>query len=434
MNDDCMTEINHLDKTTKDAPNGLIACHDCDYLHKIEPLPPRGKALCVRCGAKLYQNIPNSLNRCLALNLTALMLLILANLFPFISLKAGGRLEETIFISGTISLIQHGMPDLGILVFVTSCLFPFLTVSGMLYILIPIKFQYQPWNMARIYRMVNALTPWSLLGVFMLGLLLAFIKLIELADVIPGVSLGFFSVLLIIISAARTNLDPSIIWPLLTIDPGNSRPGRTAAERNLMSCHICSMLVSRPGNDHHVHYSCPRCQAPLHSRKSNSLSRTCALVVAAFLLSIPANAFPVMTIIQFGMGAPDTIISGVKHLIEDGMWPLGMIVFFASIMVPVLKLIVLIYLMIVVKMKLTWRPRDHTVLYRATEVIGAWSMVDIYILAFLVAMVKFGYLSSVIPEIGAIFFSTMVIITIFAAQCFDPRLIWDNLERPLIDG
>jgi len=424
-----MTSIENTDNDINSNDNhGLIACHECDYLHTIEPLPPGGKALCVRCGYKLYENIPNSLERCIALNLTALMLLIFANIFPFISLNAGGRVEETLFISGAITLWTQGMGELGILVFLTSCLFPFLTIAGLLYILIPLRFNFQPWKMARVYRIVNGLIPWSLLSVFMLGLLLSFIKLVQLADVIPGTSLYFFAALLVIISAARSNLDNSIIWPPMITDPGGYGSGKTAAERNLVSCHTCSLLLPQTHCNEHESHFCPRCNTPLHSRKTNSISRTGALVFAALLLCIPANAFPVMTIIQFGRGAPDTIMSGVKHLIEDGMWPLGLIVFFASIMVPIAKLIVLVYLMILVKIKSTWRLRDHTVLYRVTEVIGAWSMVDIYILAFLVALVKFGYLATVLPEIGAIFFSTMVVITIVAAQCFDPRLIWDNLR------
>ena len=147
------------------------------------------------------------------------------------------------------------------------------------------------------------------------------------------------------------------------------------------------------------------------------------------MLLIPANTYPVMTVIRFGQGAPDTILSGVTHLIEDGMWPLALIIFFASIFVPFLKLIVLSLLAYTTQKQSNWRTRDRTVLYRITEVIGVWSMVDIFLVGLLAALVNLGALATIRPGIGAIFFAAAVIITIFAAHSFDPRLIWDNARK-----
>ena len=121
-------------------------------------------------------------------------------------------------------------------------------------------------------------------------------------------------------------------------------------------------------------------------------------------------------------------MGGVVLLIQAGMWVLGLIVFFASVAVPVLKLVILVYLLLSVKMKSAWRPTDRTRLYRVIEVVGAWSMVDIYLLGVLIAMVQFGFLSTVVPGEGAIYFAAVVVLTMFAAHSFDPRLIWDNLE------
>lgn len=408
--------------------NGLIACHECDFLHSIQPAPPGGKANCTRCGAFLYQNIPNSIEKALAFNLTALMLFIMANIFPFISLKVSGRIEENVFISGALALSRLGMGELGILVFLTSFLFPFLTITGMLYILLPLKYGHRPWKTALVYRMVKALTPWSLLGVFMLGVLVSIVKLLDMATVIPGVALYSFAALLLASTAANANLDTSIIWPHTRFEPEVKGSGTTAAERNLIGCHTCLMIVHRTNIDEHGHWNCPRCESPLHSRKANSLTRTWALVASACLLLIPANVYPVMTVIRFGHGDPNTILSGVTHLIESGMWPLAMIIFFASIVVPILKLTVLTFLMLTIRKKSSWRKRDRTILFRVTEVVGAWSMVDIYLLAILVALVKFGFMTTILPGIGATFFAGVVIITMFAAHTFDPRLIWDNAE------
>lgn len=150
--------------------------------------------------------------------------------------------------------------------------------------------------------------------------------------------------------------------------------------------------------------------------------------MAAFILYIPANALPIMTIVSLGAGEPDTILSGVITLIAAGMWPLALLVFFASIVVPMLKLFVLIYLLLSVQFKSRWRPRDRTALYRLTEAVGRWSMLDIFVIAILVALVKFGSIATIETGAGASAFASVVVITMFAAMSFDPRLIWDVIE------
>jgi paraquat-inducible protein A len=418
------------DVTPAGSGGELIACHECDRLHRIRPVPGGGKALCSRCGALLYRHVANSLDKALALNLAALMLFVLANVFPFISLKLGSRIEENVLISGALALYRTGMGEVGLVVFLTSVVFPLITICGMLYVLLPLKMGFNPWKMAAVYRLVRALTPWSLLSVFMLGVLIAIVKLLDLASVIPGISLFALAALMAVTAAAGANLDDTLVWSRLGFKSQGNGEGATASEQGLIACHTCALLISAREVHNHDHGQCPRCASPLHSRKPGSLRRTCALVMAAVLLMIPANVYPVMTVIRFGRGAPDTILSGVIHLIHGGMWPLAMIVFVASIVVPTLKLIVLTFLMVSVRNNSAWRPRDRTALYRITEVVGAWSMVDIYLLAVLVALVNLDALATIRPGIGASFFGAVVIITMFAAHSFDPRLIWDHAERP----
>ncbi len=410
----------------------LIACHECDLLHVRMPVPNDGKALCSRCGAFLYRHIPDTIDKALALNLAAAMLFVIANVFPFMTLKLSGRVEENLFLSGAVELYRLGMGEVGLLVILTSFLFPLLIISGMVYILLPLRFGVRPFKMAWVYRLVKALSPWSLLAVFMLGVLIAYTKLIDMATIIPGISLAAFVGLMIVSAAANANLDASAIWPpmkMRTPDAASGHEGPTAALREMASCHTCALLVPKALLDEHGHGICPRCESSLHSRKSNSLTRTWALVLTATILYIPANIYPVMTVIQFGSGNPDTILSGVIHLIEAGMWGLALIIFFASIVVPMLKLIVLSFLLISIRKKSSWRSKDRTLLFRVTESVGAWSMVDIFVVAILAGLVKLGALSTIRPELGAAFFGAVVVVTMFAAHSFDPRLIWDNAER-----
>ncbi len=203
----------------------------------------------------------------------------------------------------------------------------------------------------------------------------------------------------------------------------------TAARAALVSCHVCDFLADRPAAPRSEHQSCPRCGSPLHQRKPNSIARSWALLIAAFILYFPANIYPIMTVISFGRGAPDTIISGVIHLIEANQWPIAALVFFASIFVPVLKILILAFLLISVQLKSNWRPRDRTILYRFTETVGRWSMLDIFMISILVALVKLDAVATIEAGPGAISFAAVVILTMLAAMAFDPRLIWDNAEQ-----
>jgi len=174
---------------------------------------------------------------------------------------------------------------------------------------------------------------------------------------------------------------------------------------------------------------CPRCGATVHRRKPDSLTRTTAYLVAAVLCYFPANLYPIMQSTSLGRAQEDTIVTGVAYLFENGMWPLATIVFVASVVVPVAKIVSLAGLVASVKRKSRWRPRDRAATYRIIELIGRWSMVDVYVVTILVALVHLGTLANVEVRFGAVFFAAVVVLTILAAGSFDPRLIWDSLEE-----
>ena len=202
----------------------------------------------------------------------------------------------------------------------------------------------------------------------------------------------------------------------------------TARNASLIACHSCHLLCKAGGTDEGATAFCPRCGSPLHSRKPNSIARTWALVIAAFVFYIPANVLPITKVISLGKAQSDTIMSGVIYFVKSGSWPIALVIFIASVFVPLLKLFLLTFLLISVQRKSKWRPKDRTRLYRITEAVGRWSMVDIYVVTILVALVKLGSLATIEAGPGAIFFAGVVIITMFAAMSFDPRLIWDAQE------
>jgi len=203
---------------------------------------------------------------------------------------------------------------------------------------------------------------------------------------------------------------------------------RTALSASLLSCGVCHLLVRRPRGAAEPAGHCPRCGAALHSRKPNSIARTWALVIAAFVFYVPANVLPITKVTSLGATQSDTIMSGVIYFIRSGMWPIALVIFVASIFVPLVKLLILMLLLISVQRRSRWRPKDRTRLYRITEAIGRWSMVDIFVVTILVALVHLGALANIEAQPGAVFFAAVVVITIFAAMSFDPRLMWDVKE------
>lgn len=204
-------------------------------------------------------------------------------------------------------------------------------------------------------------------------------------------------------------------------------PTASAARQALCSCHVCN-LVSRLESES-VPAHCPRCGASLHLRKPGSVSRCWALLVAAYILYIPANLLTIMETGSLFNYRKDTIVSGVVELWKTGFWVIAVIVFIASVTIPLFKLISLTLLLVSVQRRSTWLPRQRTRLYRLVELVGRWSMLDIYVVALLAALVQFGSIATVKAGPAAVAFGAVVVLTMLASMQFDPRLIWDPLHK-----
>lgn len=199
-----------------------------------------------------------------------------------------------------------------------------------------------------------------------------------------------------------------------------------AIDAGILICTECHELNRQEAGT--TRQTCTRCGAIVHARRPNSLVRTWALLVTAAILYIPANVLPIMTVSTLGQGSPDTIMSGVITLMQHGMLPIAAVVFVASILVPTFKLVGIALLLYSVQRHQPLSARQRIVMYRFIEFIGRWSMLDIFVIAILVAVVNFGRIASVEANLGAVAFASVVILTMLAAVTFDPRLIWDNTE------
>ncbi|RRW64793.1 paraquat-inducible membrane protein A [Pseudomonas fluorescens] len=199
-----------------------------------------------------------------------------------------------------------------------------------------------------------------------------------------------------------------------------------AIDAGILVCTECHELNKQEADADEQ--SCTRCGAQVHARRPNSLTRTWALLITAAIIYIPANVLPIMTVSSLGQGEPSTIMSGVIELVQHGMIPIASVVFIASILVPTFKLVGIALLLFSVQRRQPLSARQRIWMYRFIEFIGRWSMLDIFVIAILVAVVNFGRIASVEANLGAVAFATVVILTMLAAVTFDPRLIWDNTE------
>ena len=200
----------------------------------------------------------------------------------------------------------------------------------------------------------------------------------------------------------------------------------TAAQAGLLSCAACQLL-SRPASATEPGF-CRRCGEKLEFRRHGSIQTTWALIIAAAICYIPANALPVLNTTTLGTSEGDTILGGVAFLYTSGSWPLALIVLVASVMIPLGKLVALVYLLITVQRGSVTSSHERTRLYRMVEFIGRWSMLDVFVDTFTVALVQLQPLMSVAPGAGVLFFAAVVVLTMLAAESFDPRLIWDGAD------
>jgi paraquat-inducible protein A len=405
----------------------LLACPECDLLHQATRSPGGTTQVCARCGAELGHGRPADVTRVLALFVTALILFVAAHAFPLLTVRLHGTVREA-SIPGCVRILTSlGWPWLTAILLTTVVLGPLVHLSGMVVVLVQVaRGRLRSWT-ARAFRILEEFRRWGMLEVFLLGVMVSYVKLAKNAVVRPGLSLYALAGFIVAATAAFSALEPRVVWDAIGPAAAPGLPGElrgaSARAADLQSCPACGLVADLGHRG-----PCPRCSASLHSRKPDSTGRTWALLWTSIFLYIPANVLPVTRVVSLGRSHEDTILSGVQYFLRTGSWPLAVVIFVASVTVPVVKFVVLVLLLLAVRFRWRRRPRLLAWLYRLSEAIGRWSMVDIFAITIMVAMFQAGSLSSVVPRPGAMAFALMVITTILAVRCFDPRLIWDQPE------
>jgi len=400
------------------TPPQLRECPGCGLLQAVPALVPGMSAQCVRCPTTLRRTSAHRPDHIAALVVAAFVLLVVMCSTNLMSVQTAGIKRTADLFSGPEELVRQNMAALGAVVVFVTVLAPLARLVGTLYVLIRLHEERPPRHLRRVFAWAERLRPWSMVEVFVFGVFVAYVKLGDLVTIglLPGVyALLALTFVLVWMDSA---LDREAVWERLDQDDrGGGLPNLAGA----IGCETCG-LVSVPRDDHP---RCPRCASILHERKPDSVARTWALVVAAAILYIPANYYPVLTVMQLGAGQPSTILGGVEELVTARQYPLALLVFFASIAVPMLKLIGLSVMLITIQTGRAGWLRDRTRLYHVVRFIGRWSMIDIFMESLLGALVAFGAVITIEPGVGALAFCGVVILTMFAAETFDPRLMWD---------
>lgn len=410
-----------------------IACPDCDLKQSIPPLPPGGSARCARCRVTIARRPVDAIGRPLALTVAAALVFLIANTAPLMGLSAVGREASTTILGGAREMWTRGSEITAVLVAFCAVIAPGAFIAFMLAVLLGARRTPAPRWVGQLLRLAAIVQPWSMSEVMLLGILVALIKIAHLATVVPGIGLYAVGVLVVLLAVVSMIFEPRTIWARVVWADGTMPPAsrggtehvraRGLAASSSVACGICGQL-SRPARSGEAG-RCPRCGAALAERHHFSIQTTWALVIAAAILFVPAMAFPVLVTTTFGSSEPSTILGGVVFLYQEGSWMLALIVLVASVVVPIGKLVALGYLMVTVQRGSAKSNHDRTRLYRLVELIGRWSMLDVFVVAFITALVQLDPLMSVAPGIGVMYFMAVVVLTMFAAHSFDPRLIWN---------
>ena len=400
--------------------HALRECLDCGLFQTVPPTPAGSDARCLCCDAILRRVRHDALVRPLALALAGLALYAVAISLPFMGLELDGFGRATTLPASAAALDSHGAWQLATVLALTVLVMPGVKLLVLASVLLGLRLKRPPRLLVHLFRAYTWIGPWAMVEVYLLGVLVAYSRLSAMATVQLGPALYALGGLMLVTVMADIALDRHAIWEAL--DRRGVRHGPTPQGALPIACPTCSLVSRTPGDGR---ATCPRCGTRLRQRKRNSLVRTWSLIAAAAIMYVPANLYPVMLITYFGRSHPSTILAGVQELAAAGEWPLALLVFAASITVPLLKLCGLVLMLLSVHLRWAWRLRDRTRLYRIVEVIGRWSMIDIFMLSLLVALVRMGLLASVQPDIGAVCFAAVVILTMLAAASFDPRLMWD---------
>lgn len=379
----------HKSTSTEFQGGQVVVCHECQNHVVLPTLKSKQKALCPRCGYRLTHFHQQSEQRIISFSLAALVFLGLSIPFEFLGFSANGR-NQSIDIPASIEiLIAQDYLTLAIIQLLAIVIIPAIILLGLLYLLIPLQLGIRVNRGNFVLRLIYWLLPWGMAEIFLIGVLVSLIKISSMAEIEIGLSFYAYIAFTLCMTATVLHLDKHQLEKALNTEIGHAKP----------------------------------------LSPSESIQRTWALLATSIILYIPANLLPIMNTRFLGKDDPSTIMGGVILLWEMGSYPIALVIFIASVLVPVGKLVILIWLNYSVQTGFEAKQNERILWYRVTEFIGRWSMVDVFVVAILVSLIQLGNTMSIYPGPAALAFCGVVILTMLAAMTFDTNLIWKNKTK-----
>ena len=383
-----------------------IQCHECALQIDVPSLEVAQKAICPRCGFLLKASRKNALERVFVFAFSALVFLTMSLFFEFLSFTRNGLENSFTLLDSLMILMQKNYHLLALIEMITVFLIPCTILVVLMYLSFYLLKGHYPPQGSRLLRVVFVLLPWSMVEIFLIGALVSIIKILSMADISLGLSFYCFTLFSLFMTIVVLHLDKHQFIQLLA----NTHSTQAATEQAL------EQLVPE---EHEV----------IHNKYS--IQSTWALLITAIVVYIPANTLPIMTTRLLGQDEPSTILGGVIVLWEMGSFPIAIIIFIASIVIPIGKIIILAWLNYTVQKPQYGLTIARIKSYRIAEFIGRWSMIDVFVVIVLVSMIQLGDTMSIFPGEAIIAFCGVVVLTMLAAMSFDSTLIW-SAPQPTI--
>jgi paraquat-inducible protein A len=376
-------------KTILPKPHTML-CHECHLRVKLPSLTHKQAAVCPRCGLQLTVYHHHASQRIIALATTSLIFLLASLPFEFLSFSTSGRYTSIDILGGLWVLVEKDYALLALVQVLAILILPAFVLFSLLYLLVPLSLGFRPKKAEWVIKTLFNLLPWTMAEIFLIGVLVSLIKILSMADI--GLGLSFYAYLFFTIFMTIT---------LLYVDKYQLK--------------LLLKVEIKEG------------QAPIN--RLRSIQTTWALLFTSMLLYIPANILPIMHTSVLGSDDPSTILGGVILLWEMDSYPIAIIIFIASVFIPVAKIVILCWLNYSVQRKQQHANSERIFWYRITEFVGRWSMIDVFVVAVLVSLIQLGNIMNALPGHAALAFCGVVIFTMLAAMSFDSRLIWYETEK-----
>lgn len=399
-------------------PHWTIACPDCGTIQSLPPLLPRARLLCRRCDKVLERTAGRSIDASLALAIATFVLWFPANLSTLLTLHVIGIDRSSRLGSGVIGLFNEGLWLVGIVVGLQGIILPFFRFGLLASALAGIKLNRQDLWTGFVFRWAQRLDLWSMPDVFLIGGVIGYSRIAAVLPVTIGPGGWCFIAAAFLTMLTRATLDDRSVWRMI-------KPPDYTEHGNHIACTECALVLA----ENMAGRRCPRCAAWLHYRKPYSMMRCTALIIAGYPLYLVALYFPMNVTTVLGRPSDQTIMYGVDRLVQAGFLPLAVIIFCASILIPVGKLVVMSWLLWTLHRHRGTGLQPKTRAYRFVEEIGRWSNIDIFTIVIFLPLMQIQGLVSVHMGTGGPAFLTVIVLTMFAAKLFDPRLLWDLADE-----